>query len=591
MTATECRHVSANVYVSIVKRQLQQPNPSCRDCRPAKSSKRKKTSAPKTATPREELWICLTCGEVHCGRSSPGQHAVKHQSKHGKHAVALNLATGKAWCYKCDAEVFDGVLDDGGGGEEAPRTGLTRIQELAAIVLNRAAPAGGKKKGPSYLDDIDDGLDADDDDDDRFEVRAPDEPAGPASNRKAAPSQGGPPGLSNLGNTCFFNSAMQNLARVQVLREHFGADSGDSAEGAMTNALREFFRGFGAKTAGVYNPGGLFKTIAAKHPRFRGYQQQDAQELLRAVVETVHDEEARRLGLSKKEALALHESIVVDRAFGGRIESSVTCLDCGHVSTVRDPVYDLSLEIAGPSGSAGGVGTDHLKQKVVKKRFSTKQLRKIAKMARQKRAERKRSGAAVDDAEDEASGASTVATEPDEEPARDEEGADEIKATRRRQLDGEATGLEKCMQAFTDIEELDGDNKVECEACTKDAGEKQLRASSKQILVLELPQVLVLHLKRFRQTARGAMRKVSTQVSFPERLDMEPFCAPATTGPFHYRLRGIVVHSGGLFGGHYIAEVEVTGTGWFRISDSQVRGVTAQQVHAAEAFMLFYERE
>ena len=74
-----------------------------------------------------------------------------------------------------------------------------------------------------------------------------------------------------------------------------------------------------------------------------------------------------------------------------------------------------------------------------------------------------------------------------------------------------------------------------------------------------------------------------------------------------YRLNGIVVHSGGLNGGHYVAYIrkylkengddvttkgtaEGTESKWFYFSDTHFREATEKEVQGAQAYLLVYER-
>ena len=39
---------------------------------------------------------------------------------------------------------------------------------------------------------------------------------------------------------------------------------------------------------------------------------------------------------------------MVQRIFGGVLQSEVICADCGHISTAYDPFLDISLDIGAP---------------------------------------------------------------------------------------------------------------------------------------------------------------------------------------------------------------------------------------------------
>ncbi|KAL7029455.1 hypothetical protein ACKWTF_006253 [Chironomus riparius] len=130
--------------------------------------------------------------------------------------------------------------------------------------------------------------------------------------------------------------------------------------------------------------------------------------------------------------------------------------------------------------------------------------------------------------------------------------------------------LQSCLNNFTSVELMTGSNKVGCEACTERINGKKGKTvntnATKQFLISSPPAVLILHLKRFQVGMRGMFRKIPKHVSFPLVLDIAPFCASKVKLLHHvkrhqkkvlYSLYGIVEHSGGMFGGHYVAYVKV----------------------------------
>ncbi|CRK91263.1 CLUMA_CG004943, isoform A [Clunio marinus] len=130
--------------------------------------------------------------------------------------------------------------------------------------------------------------------------------------------------------------------------------------------------------------------------------------------------------------------------------------------------------------------------------------------------------------------------------------------------------VQSCLNHFMSVEYMMGNNKVGCEACTERINGKNGKTvytnATKQFLISSPPAVLILHLKRFQVGMRGMFRKITKHVEFPTILDLAPFCASKVKLLSHvrrhqkkllYSLYGIVEHSGGMHGGHYIAYVKV----------------------------------
>ncbi|XP_059389171.1 ubiquitin carboxyl-terminal hydrolase 2-like isoform X1 [Carassius carassius] len=179
-------------------------------------------------------------------------------------------------------------------------------------------------------------------------------------------------GLRNLGNTCFMNSILQCLSNTQSLRDYclHNSHHRDLNNNSRTNtALMEEFAKliqtmWTSSSSEAVSPSEFKTQIQRYAPRFVGYNQQDAQEFLRFLLDGLHNEVNRvtvrprgnmedfdHLPDEEKgkkmwaKYLEREDSKIVD-LFVGQLKSSLTCSECGYCSTVFDPFWDLSLPIA-----------------------------------------------------------------------------------------------------------------------------------------------------------------------------------------------------------------------------------------------------
>lgn len=150
------------------------------------------------------------------------------------------------------------------------------------------------------------------------------------------------------------------------------------------------------------------------------------------------------------------------------------------------------------------------------------------------------------------------------------------------------------------------------------------RLSSKQAMIAKPPKTLCLHLSRSTYHPSGAVLKNTCHVSFPEELNLAPYCTDGTinmqphlpmssgaldTSQTRYRLMSVIVHFGSHDFGHFIAykrRVAVESCScaacgdrqpclkpqdtWYRISDDHVSECTLEEVLQSDAYMLLYEQ-
>ncbi|KKK15587.1 ubiquitin carboxyl-terminal hydrolase, partial [Aspergillus ochraceoroseus] len=254
------------------------------------------------------------------------------------------------------------VSGTGSGGEW--------VSELSKQALNRLGVSSGglKSNVPSKL---------------KTKSPAPSGRSSPIQEPTRGTRKDGKPrgntGLSNLGNTCYMNSALQCVRSVEELTYYFLNDvykqdlnpsnplahNGDVAK-AYANLLRMMFDENGQSS---FAPRQLKQTIGRYGPAFSGYGQQDSQEFLLFLLdglqedlnriqkkpyiekpdstdEMVHDKEALRGFADKCWDIykARNDSVITD-LFAGMYKSTLVCPACDKVSIIFDPFNNLTLQL------------------------------------------------------------------------------------------------------------------------------------------------------------------------------------------------------------------------------------------------------
>ncbi|XP_020575146.1 ubiquitin carboxyl-terminal hydrolase 9-like [Phalaenopsis equestris] len=151
----------------------------------------------------------------------------------------------------------------------------------------------------------------------------------------------------------------------------------------------------------------------------------------------------------------------------------------------------------------------------------------------------------------------------------------------------EAFTLFSCLETFMKEEPLGPDDMWYCPRC------KQHRQATKKLDLWRLPEILVVHLKRF-SYSRFLKNKLDTFVSFPVRnLDLSKYVLnKAATPQSHvYELYAVSNHYGGLGGGHYTAYAKLIEEGtWYHFDDGHVSAVSEDAIKTSAAYVLFYRR-
>ncbi|XP_064580448.1 ubiquitin carboxyl-terminal hydrolase 16 isoform X3 [Zonotrichia leucophrys gambelii] len=363
-----CKHIRKGLDQGLVRKALQNVEwHVCQDCKA--DSKTQEKAEEEETDEGTSIWLCLKCGHRGCDRNSPDQHALKHYEtpRSDPHCLVLNLDNWSVWCYPCDNEVpyktstlLGQTVDFVRKQVGIDSSHAVQKQENKEVENKKVEKDSKNKQGK--------------------EVSLKEENSPSTANGEVTVK-----GLSNLGNTCFFNAVMQNLSQTPVLREllkeakipgtTIKIESPElcmepqliklDQPGPLTLAMHQFVTEMQETKKGVVTPKELFAQVCKKAIRFKGYQQQDSHELLRYLLDGMRAEEIQQISIGILKALSdsskqneeeLKKKIkeyekkkgiqsFVDRIFGGELTSTIMCEECRTVSLVHESFLDLSLPV------------------------------------------------------------------------------------------------------------------------------------------------------------------------------------------------------------------------------------------------------
>ena len=158
-------------------------------------------------------------------------------------------------------------------------------------------------------------------------------------------------GLNNIGNTCYFNSALQCLFHSKPLIELLKNDNilneinYENPLGSNGLIIQTFQKLLKDSLNGNYssiNPSSLLHYISLKRSQFNNRNQEDSQELLLVLLDLLHED---LNNYKKKNILNNFNCSLISDIFYGNFKSIIKCPNCLNESITYEPFSNISLPL------------------------------------------------------------------------------------------------------------------------------------------------------------------------------------------------------------------------------------------------------
>ncbi|KAD4384473.1 hypothetical protein E3N88_24641 [Mikania micrantha] len=145
--------------------------------------------------------------------------------------------------------------------------------------------------------------------------------------------------------------------------------------------------------------------------------------------------------------------------------------------------------------------------------------------------------------------------------------------------------IEDALHLFSAPETLEGYR-------ASSAGKAELVSASKSVKILELPEIMILHLMRFSYGSQGST-KLLKPVYFPLDLilNRELLVVPTAEGRKYELVATITHHGREPSNGHYTADILHPSGHWLHYDDASVDSIPTNKVLHDQAYVLFYKQQ
>eukprot|EP00794_Sanderia_malayensis_P014347 gene14347-15843_t len=368
--------------------------------------------------------------------------------------------------------------------------------------------------------------------------------------------KGLPPGLINLGNTCFINCLLQGLASLSGFCQWMNALKKDDQESMLQNSLQDMLEVLTnkAKTeCDVFTVSEIVECLQA-HGWIITSEQQDTHEFFQILLSTLDEEMAHNIREEEQykfktdSSIAEKTSIIgkvaeyfpaksleMQSPFKGMLANRMKCTKCNHKSVRFDPFESVSLRIPQLSALTGATLELCLADFAKSEKVDGVECPKCTSMAD--------SGIA-------------------------------IKASLKKQLSFSKLPNCLCIHIQRSYFMADG-------------------TAYKNDQFVRFTDILDLQPYRYNTVAYNHDIATANTISMPLRggNSLHTEKQPAISKSL-YRLKSVIVHIGDVSDGHFVTYRRAIGSedSWLFASDEHIKTATKKSVLSNTAYLLFYER-